>query len=59
MLILCIWLQDINKVKVTHQGQSKISTSLKFYVVQTVCKWVVCIRLNAFLFDLILADVHI
>ena len=35
-LILCMWLQDINTVKVTHegqgyihQGQSKISTSLQ------------------------------
>ena len=28
-LILCMWLQVINKVKVTHQGQGKISPSLQ------------------------------
>ena len=34
MLILCMLLQMINKVKATCQGQghSKISTSFKFYV---------------------------
>ena len=28
-LFLCVWLQVINKVKATHQGLSKISTSLQ------------------------------
>ena len=37
MLILCIWLQVINEVKVTHQGKGhikvkvKISSSFQFY----------------------------
>ena len=31
-LILCMWLKVINKVKVTHQGQSKISSSFPIYV---------------------------
>ena len=56
MLILCIWLQVINKVKVTHQGEGHIKVKVKylhpfkFYVAHTLYKWVVCIRLNAFLF---------
>ena len=38
MLILCILLQVVNKVKVTHQGEDyikvnvKLSTSLQFYM---------------------------
>ena len=29
MLILCIWLQLINKVKVTHQGEDHIKVKVK------------------------------
>ena len=29
MLILCIWLQVINKVKVTHQGEGHIKVKVK------------------------------
>ena len=56
MLIPCIWLQVINKVKVTHQGEGhmKVKTKylhhFKFYVACTLCKRVVCIQLNAFLY---------
>ena len=55
-LILCMWLQVINKVKVTHQGEGHIKVKVKYlhpfksYVADTLRKWVVCIRLNAFLF---------
>ena len=55
MLILCIWLQVINKVKDTHQGEGCIKVKVnylhpfKFYVAHTLCKRVVCIRLNSFL----------
>ena len=53
--ILCMWLQVINKVKVTYQGEGHIKVKVKylhpfkFYVAHTLCKRVVCIRLNAFL----------
>ena len=56
MLIPCIWLQVINKVKVIHQGEGHIKIKVKYlhpfksYVAHTLCKWVVCIRLNASLF---------
>ena len=56
LLILCMWLQIINKVKVTHQdeGHTKVKVKylhpFRFYVVHTLCKWLVCIQLNAFLF---------
>ena len=56
MSILCIWLQVINEVKVTHQGEGHIKVKVKylhpfkFYVANTFCKQVVCFRLNAFLF---------
>ena len=49
MLFLCMWLQVINKVKVTHQGEGHIKVKVKylhpfkFYVAHTLCKWVVCI----------------
>ena len=49
MLILCIWLQVINKVKVTHQGEGHIKVKVKyvqyfkFYADRTLCKPVVCI----------------
>ena len=49
MLIPCIWLQIINKFKVTHQGEGHIKVKVKylhpfkFYVAHTVCKRVVCI----------------
>ena len=55
MFILCIWLQVINKVKVTHQGEGHIKVKVKylhpfkFYVGHTLGMRVVCIRLNAFL----------
>ena len=55
MSILCIWLQVINEVKVTLQGEGHIKVKVKylhvfqFYVAHTFCKRVVCIRLNAFL----------
>ena len=49
LLILCMWLQVINKVKVTHQDESHIKVKEKylhpfqFYVAHTVSKCVVCI----------------
>ena len=55
MLILCIWLQVIKKVKGTHQGEGCIKVKVnylhpfKFYVAHTLRKRVVCIRLNSFL----------
>ena len=55
-LFLFMWLQVINKVKFIHQGEGHIKVkvkylhSFKFYVAYTFCKWVVCIRLNEFLF---------
>ena len=58
MSILCIWLQVINEVKVTHKGQGHIKVKVKylypfkFYVAHTFCKQVICIRLNAFLFKM-------
>ena len=48
-----MWLQVINKVKVTNQGDGHIKVKEKylnpfqFYAVHTVSKWVVCIQLNA------------
>ena len=56
LLILYMWLQVINKVKVTHQGEGYIKVKVKylhpfrFYVAHILCNRVVCIRLNAFLF---------
>ena len=44
LLILCMWLQVINKVKLTHQGEGHIKVkvkylhSFKFYVARTLCK---------------------
>ena len=55
MLILCIWLHVISKVKVTHQGEGDIKVKVKylypfkFYVACNLCKWVVCIRLKCIL----------
>ena len=55
-LIFYVWLQVINKVKFIHQGEGHIKVKVKyihpfkFYVAHTVCKRVVCIQLNAFLF---------
>ena len=49
LLIICMWLQVINKVKVTHQDEGHIKVKVKylhpfkFYVAHTLCKWVVCI----------------
>ena len=54
-LILCVWLPGINKVKFIHQGEGHIKVKVKYlhpfklYVAHTLCKQVVCIRLNAFL----------
>ena len=54
-LILCVWLQIINKVKFIYQGEDHIKVKVKylhpskFYVAHTLCKWLVCVRLNAFL----------
>ena len=51
MLILCVWLELINKVKVTSQGEGHIKVKEKhlhpyqFYVAHTVSKWVFCIRI--------------
>ena len=52
LLILYMWLQVINKVKVTHQGEGHIKVKVKylhlfkFDVAHTLCKRVVCIRLK-------------
>ena len=57
-----MWLEVINKVKVTHQGEGHIKVKVrylhpfKFYVVCTLCKWVVCIRLKCYLFIYVLWD---
>ena len=54
-----VWLQVINKVKVIHQGEGHIKVKVKyphpfkFYVAHTICKPVICIRVNAFLFFLV------
>ena len=38
-LILCMWLQVINKVKLTHQGEGHIKVKVKiFSSLQTLCK---------------------
>ena len=64
MLIPCIWLQVINKIKLTHQDEGHIKVKVKylhpfkFYVAHTVCKWVVCIRLNAFLLYILIAVIR-
>ena len=56
LLILCMWPKVINKVKVTHQGEGHIKVKVKYlhpfkyYVAHTLCKRVVCIRLNYYLF---------
>ena len=56
-LILCMWIQVINKVKVTHQGQGHIKIKVKylhpfnFYVAYALYKRVVCIRLKCYLFN--------
>ena len=48
-LILCVWLQVINKVKFILQGEGHIKFkvkylhSFKFYVAYTLLKWLVCI----------------
>ena len=55
LLILCMWLQVINKVKITHQGEGHIKVKVKylhpfkFYVARTLCKRVICIRLKYYL----------
>ena len=56
LLIFCMWLQVINKVKVTHQDEGHIKVKVKylhlfkFNVAHTLCKRVVCIRLKCYLF---------
>ena len=38
-LILCMWLQVINKVKVTHHGEGHIKVKVKIsYFLPTLCK---------------------
>ena len=40
LLILCMWLQDINKVKVIHQGQGHIKVKVKISSsFPTICKF--------------------
>ena len=62
-LFLSLWLQVIKKVKFIHQGEGHIKVKVKylhpfrFYVAHTFCKRVVCIRLNAFLFNKRLAAI--
>ena len=52
-----MWLQVINKVKVTYQGEGHIKVKVKylhpfkFYVAHALSKWVVCIRLKYYLFN--------
>ena len=39
LLILCMWLQVINKVKVTHQGEGHIKVKVKISsFLPTICK---------------------
>ena len=39
LLIICMWLQVINKVKVTHQGEGQIKVKVKISSsLQTLCK---------------------
>ena len=58
LLILCMWLQVINKVRVTHQGQGHIKVKAKYLhpfkldIACTLCKLMVCIRLKCYLFFL-------
>ena len=55
-----MWLQVINKVKVTHQGEGHINIKVKylhpfkFYVARILCKRVVCIRLKCYLLIIVL-----
>ena len=39
LLILCMWLQVINKVKVTHQveGHTEVKVKISYYL-STLCK---------------------
>ena len=59
ILILCIWLKVINKVKVTYQGEGHIKVKVKylhpfkFYVAHALCKRMVCIRLKCYLLDFV------
>ena len=39
LLVLCMWLQVINKVKVTHQGEGHIKVKVKISSsLPTLCK---------------------
>ena len=39
LLVLCMWLQVINKVKVTHQGEGHIKVKIKISSsLPTLCK---------------------
>ena len=55
-----MWLDVINKVKVTHRGEGHIKVkvkyihSFKFYVAHALCKRVVCIRLKCYLYEIYL-----
>ena len=54
-VILCMWLQVINKFKFIHKGYGHIKVKVKylhpfkFYLACTVCKRVVCIPLKCVL----------
>ena len=48
-LILCMWLQDINKVKVTHQGQGHIKVKVKISSsLPTLCKMLLVLTYESF-----------
>ena len=55
LLILSMWLQVINKVKVIHQGEGHTKVKVKylhpfkFYIARTLCNRVVCIQLKCYL----------
>ena len=54
-----MWLQVINKVKLTHQGEGHIKVKVKylhlfkFHVAHILCKPVVYIRLKCYLLQLV------
>ena len=64
LLILCMWLYVINKVKVAHQGEGHIKVKVKylhpfkFYAAHALCKRVVCIRMSMLLVLNVFAHFH-
>ena len=46
LILTCLWTSKRVLTKSLHQGQSKISTSFKFYEAHALSKLVVCIRLK-------------